>query len=166
MKIQAELKKRMKEDSGYLITAYPKLYRKVISAMIKPFKNKDIDKIMSPEMKGMLFGPVVAFKMNLPFVSIVKGGRIPKKFILSRTFKDYTNNTKTLNIAKITVNRGDKILLVDDVFESGKSGKAIIKMIEKLGGKVVGISLVYNKLNEKNENFFKKYNFHYCVKMK
>jgi len=166
MEIQEELKKRMKEDSGYLITTYPKLYRKVIEQMISPFKEKKFDKVMSPEMKGMLFGPTIAYKLKLPFVSIIKKGRIPENFVISKSFVDYSKKQKTLQIAKITVKKNDKILIIDDVFDSGKSGRAIISLIEKLGGKVIGISVVYNKLNKMDEGFFKKYNFHYLVKLK
>lgn len=166
MKLQEELRERMEKDSGYLITSFPKLYKKVINEMIKPFKEKKIDKIMSPEMKGMFFGPTMAYKLGVPFVSIMKGGRIPKQFVEGESYKDYSKKEKRLEIAKRTVNKGERILLVDDVFETGQSGKTAIKLIEKLGGKVVGISIVYNKLNKKDEEFIKKYNLHYLIKLK
>ena len=165
MKLTNELKERMKEDSGYLITAYSELYKRVISEMIKPFKNKKITKIMAPEMKGIIYGPVIAYKLNLPFVAILKSGRVPKKYVISKRYKDYSKKTKSLDVGKITVRKGDKILWVDDVLETGKSAKASINMIEKLGGKIVGITTVYNKLNKKDELFFKKYNFHFLVKI-
>jgi len=166
MKIEKVLKLRMKKDSGYLITADPPLYKKVIDEMIKPFSKKKITKIMSPEMKGMLFGPTIAHKLGLPFVSIIKGGRIPKRFVISKSFKDYSKKEKSIEIAKRTIKKNDKILIVDDVFETGETGKAIIDIIERLGGKVIGISIIYNKLKKKDEDFFKKYNFHYLVKLK
>jgi len=110
MKLTNELKERMKEDSGYLITAYSELYKRVISEMIKPFKNKKITKIMAPEMKGIIYGPVIAYKLNLPFVAILKSGRVPKKYVISKRYKDYSKKTKSLDVGKITVRKGDKIL--------------------------------------------------------
>lgn len=165
MKLQEELKERQEKDSGCLITAYPKLYKKVINEMIKPFENEKFSKVISPEMRGIWFGPTIAYKMKLPFITIMKGGRIPPQFVVGKDFKDYTNKKKRLEVAKITVEKGDKILLVDDTFDSGASGKTIIKLIEKLGGRIMGISIVYNKLNKKDEEFFKKYNLHYLVKI-
>ncbi|MCK4552802.1 hypothetical protein KAT80_01205 [Candidatus Pacearchaeota archaeon] len=165
MKLKEELKKQMKENSGYLIFLDVSLYKKVINLMIKSFKDKTIDKIISPEMKGVFYGPTIAYKMNLPFVPILKKGRVPKIFVVRKSFKDYTKKKKTLDLGKETIKKGDKVLIVDDVFESGESGRAIIKMIEKLGGKVVGISIVYNKLNKKDEEFFERYNLHYLVKL-
>lgn len=164
--LENDLKQRMKKDSGYLITTYPKLYKEVIRKMIEPFAGKKIDKVMSPEMKGMLYGPTIAYNLNVPFVSILKEGRIPKRYVVSKSFKDYSGKEKTLQIAKRTIRKGQNVLIVDDVFDSGESGRAIISLIKKLGGKVVGISVVYNKLNKKDEEFFNKYNFHYLVKMK
>lgn len=164
--LKKKLRERMKKDSGFLVTAYPQLYRETINKMIEPFNKKDFDKIMSPEMKGMFFGPTIAYKWNLPFISIIKKGRVPEEFVLSKSYVDYSKKRKTLQIAKITINKGDKIFLVDDVFDSGESGKAIIEMIEKLGGEVKGISIIYNKMTKEEENFFNKYNFNYLVRMK
>ncbi len=166
MKIEKELKERMYKDSGFLITAYPSLYEDVIKRMTKPFIGMRVDKVMSPEMKGMLYGPTIAYNLKIPFVSILKEGRIPKKYVISKSFNDYSKKEKNLQIAKRTIRKGEKILLIDDVYESGESGKAIISLIKKLGGKVIGISVIYNKLNKKDEIFFDKYNFHYLVKMK
>ncbi len=164
--LEKKLKQRMKRDSGYLITAYPSLYKEVITKMIQPFNKMKIDKIMSPEMMGMLFGPTIAYILNLPFISIIKKGRIPENLVISKSFVDYSKKDKTIQIAKRTVKKGDRILIVDDVFDSGETGKAIVHLIKKLGGKVIGISVVYNKLNKKDEGFFNKYNFHYLVKLK
>lgn len=165
MDLKVALKERMQKDSGHLITMYPKLYKKVIKELIKPFREKKFYMVAAPEMKGMFYGPTIAYKLNLPFCPIFKKGRkIPKKFLYTQKFTDYSKTRKGLEIGKIQINKGDKVLLVDDVFETGESAKAAIKLIEKAGGKVAGISIIYNKLNKKNEEFFKKYNFHYLLK--
>lgn len=164
MEIEKQLKERMNIDNGYLIPSYSKLYRDTINLMIKPFKNKKIDKIISPEMKGMFYGPTIAYKLKIPFSPIFKAGRIPRKIAIGKSYKDYSKKEKRLEIGKIQIKKGEKILIVDDIFESGKSGKAMIQLIEKLGGKIIGISIVYNKLKSKDEQFFKKYNFKYIIK--
>lgn len=166
MDLKSELKKNMHENSGYLISADFSLYKRVIRGMIKPFKDKKIDKIIAPETKGLFFGPTVAYKLGKPFIPAFKSGRVPKQFVVSKKYRDYSKKIKSLDVGKITVEKGDKILFVDDVFESGASGKALINLIEKLGGKVVGISVVYNKLKEDEEKFFRDYNFQYLIKMK
>jgi adenine phosphoribosyltransferase len=163
--MKKELIKRMQLDSGCLITAHPILYRKIISKLIKPFKDKKITKVVAIESKGYLYGPLIAYKLKVPFIPVFKSGRIPKQFVEQRKFKDYSKSIKSINVGKITIKKGDKIFLVDDVFETGESAKAAIKIIEKLGGKIVGISIIYNKMNQNEESFFKKYNLNYLVKM-
>ena len=163
--LRAELKKRMHEDSGYLITSYPLLYKKVIEELIKPFRNKRIDKIIAPETKGLFYGPTIAYKLNKPFVAIFKSGRVPKRFVVSKKYKDYSRKVKSIDIGKITIKQGEKILFIDDVFETGESGKAAVELIKKLGGKIEGISVVYNKMDGEEERFLKNFDFHYIVKM-
>lgn len=165
MNIKNELKRNMHENSGYLISSNHILYKKVIQKLIKPFKKENVDKVMASESKGFLYGTTIAHKLNKPFVPIFKSGRVPKKFVVSQQYKDYSKKQKSLDVGKITIKKGDKILIVDDVFESGESGKATIKLIEKLGGEVIGISVIYNKLNKTEEDLFRKYNFRFIVKM-
>ena len=163
--MKKELIERMEMESGALITAYPKLFKRIISELIKPYKKLKINKVMGIESKAYLYGPIIAIRLNLPFVPIFKSGRIPKQFVLQKKFKDYSKKEKSIDVGRITVKKGDRILLVDDVLETGASAKAAIKLIEKLGGKVVGVSIIYNKLNKKEESFFQKYNLNYLVKM-
>ncbi len=165
MGFEEELKERLEKESGYLVTSYPKLYQKIINEMIKPFRNKNITKVMSPETKGLFYGPTIAYKMKIPFVTIFKSGRVPKEFVVSDSYKDYSNNQKSIDIGRITVTKGDRILLIDDILETGESAKSAIKLIEQLGGRVVGISIVYNKLNKEGEKFFMKFNLKYLVKI-
>jgi adenine phosphoribosyltransferase len=166
MKLEKELRKNMKQNSGYLIPSNPELYKEVVKRMIKPFRKKSIDKIMAIDMKGIMYGVTIAYRLGLSFVPIIKGGEVNKKFVIGKTFRDYSKKEKSIEIGKITINKGDKILLVDDVFESGETGKAAIYLIEKLGGKIIGISIIYDKLNKRNEDFFKGYNLHYLIKLK
>lgn len=166
MKIKENLLKNMQENSGYLLSMDYKLYKEVILKLTKPFINKKIDKVVSPEMKGMLYGPLVAQKLKIPFAPIFKAGRVPKKFVIGKKYVDYSNKQKGLEIGKIEIKKGDRVLFVDDEFESGASGKAVIKMVEKLGGKIRGISIIYNKLTENEEKFFKKYHLNYLIKLK
>lgn len=163
--MEEELIERMKLESGCLITSYPKLYQKIISKLIEPFKNEKITKVVAIESKGYLYGPLIAYKLKIPFIPIFKSGRVPKQFVETKKFKDYSKKIKSIDVGKMTIKKGDKILLIDDVFETGESAKAAIKIIEKLGGKIVGISIIYNKMNKKEESFFNKYNLHYLVKM-
>jgi len=155
-----KLKEKIKKESVYMITSHQKLYFQIINEMSKPFLNKGITKIVSPEVKGLFYAPCIAYKLKLPFVTLLKKERLSRGDI-SESYKDYSKTKKILGIGKNTIKKGEKILLVDDIFESGKSGKASIKLIEKTGAKIKGISIIYNKLKKDDEGFFKKYDFNH-----
>ena len=154
----------MQQHSGYLIPSYPNLYNKVIQTLLQPFKIRKIDKIVSIEAKGFCYGPTIAYKLDKPFIPVFKSGRVPTDFVLSQHYKDYSKKTKSLDLGKICIQQGDRVLIVDDVFETGASGKATIRLIEKLGGKVIGVSIIYNKMRKQDELFFKKYNLKYLLR--
>jgi len=157
---EKQLKEKIKKESVYLMTSHQRLYSEIINRMTKPFINKGITKVASPEVKGLFYAPCIAYKLKLPFVTLLKKERLSRGDI-SESYKDYSKTKKILGIGKNTIKKGEKILLVDDIFESGKSGKASIKLIEKTGAKIKGISIIYNKLKKDDEGFFKKYDFNH-----
>ncbi len=154
--------------STYLIPDQNKIYQKVITSLLKPFINLNATKIVAIDMKGLMYGPIIANKLKLPFVPILKGNKIKARNLVqkSNSFTDYSKSKKSIEIFKESITKKDKVILIDDWFDSGKTGKATIKLIEKLGGKVVGIGVIYNQLKSKDQEFFDKYNYHFLVQLK
>jgi adenine phosphoribosyltransferase len=166
-----ELKKRVMKQFNrhvYLIPSDTKAFQEITSRMVKPFKKIKIDKVVSPDMKGLVYGSVVATKLKVPFVIIIKGGKIKNRKLIMKgqNYIDHSKTTKYFEILKGSIKKNDKILFVEDWFETGNSGRSVIKMIEKMGGKIIGISVLFNQLKPKDEEFFKKYNFHYIIRRK
>lgn len=162
-----EAKRIMKEESDYLIPGNADVFKKIVNDLTKPFKNKKINKVIAVDMKGLMYGPAVANKLGVSFTPILKGGKIKNrdKVLETKKLVDYSGKEKYFEAFKISIKKKDKILLVDDWFDSGNTGKEIIKLIESLGGKIVGISVLFNQLNEENEKYFNKYNYHYLIKL-
>jgi adenine phosphoribosyltransferase len=162
-----ETKRILKEESDYLIPSNTKIYPKIINDLVKPFKKTKIDKVVSIDMKGLMYGPIVSNKLKVGFVPILKGGKIKRREKVVETSKiiDYSGKEKYFEVLKNSIEKGDKILLVDDWFDSGNTGKEVIKLIESLGGNIIGISVLFNQLSSENELFFKKYDFHYLIKL-
>ena len=161
--LKRQLREEIKKGSVYSLASDADLFQKVIIEMTKPFKNKGITKVIAPEMKGLFYGPIIAYNLKLPFVAVLRKERLSKKDVLI-SYKDYSKKSKKLGIEKKSIKKRDKILLVDDIFETGGTGRAVIKLIGKTGARIKGISTIYNKLNERDANFFKKYNFHYLIR--
>ena len=162
-----EAKRISKEDSDYLIPSNSKIYSKIINDLTKPFKNSKITKVVAIDMKGLMYGPVVANKLKTGFVPILKGGKTENRENVLETKKliDYSGKEKYFEALEQSIKKDDKILLIDDWFDSGNTGREVIKLIELLGGKIIGISVLFSQLDGKNEEYFKKYNYHYLIKL-
>jgi adenine phosphoribosyltransferase len=164
---QIEAKRILKEESDYLIPSKKEIFGKIVEDLIRPFKKEKIDKVLAVDMKGLMYGSIVANKLKTGFVPILKGGKIKNRNKVLETKKliDYSGKEKYFEVLKQSINKDDKVLLIDDWFDSGNTGKEIVKLIELLGAKIIGISVLFNQLNEVNEEYFKKYNYHYLIKL-
>lgn len=165
------LKKRLikiMSDSDYLIPSHEDVFRKTISELLHPLKRLVATKVVAIDMKGIVYGPVVAHKLKLPFVPILKGGKIKNrsKVVKGQLFKDHSGLGKSIEIFKGSIKKGDRVILIDDWFDSGKTGRSAIKLIEKQGAKVVAISVIFNQLNHEDRKFFDDYGYHYIVSLK
>ena len=102
---------------------------------IKDFGEFDI--IAGPESRGFIFGTPLAYAINKGFVPIRKEGKLPYKTISVEYQLEY--GTDILEIHTDAISKGQKVIIVDDLLATGGTTEANIKLIEQLGGKVVGI---------------------------
>ncbi|HIG94473.1 MAG: hypothetical protein QT05_C0005G0020 [archaeon GW2011_AR13] len=144
------------------------LFQKLINDLIKPFKNQKITKVVALDALGFILGGAIAYKLRIGLIPIRKGGKLPQEGKLKRkiSFVDYTKTKKTFEINKGLIKKSDKILLVDEWIDTGAQMKAAIKLIEKEGGKIIGISTFYANRRNKTEILFKKYNCHAIKEVK
>ncbi|MDD5687565.1 MAG: adenine phosphoribosyltransferase [Elusimicrobia bacterium] len=114
-----------------------KAFKSAINNMAKKYKNIKIDKIVSMESRGFMFGSALAIKLNCGFVPIRKKGKLPYKTIKEEYQLEY--GTDILEIHEDAIEKDENILIVDDVLATGGTAKAVCSLIEKLGGKISGL---------------------------
>jgi adenine phosphoribosyltransferase len=139
----------------------PEVFSNLLKDLIEPFKDVDFDKIAGLDALGFVIGGALAQKMNKGFICIRKGGKLPgvnDTVLKTSSFVDYTNTSKSFEINKSSVKKGEKILLVDEWIETGTQMKASVKLIEELGGEIIGISSLCSHKNKQTEILFNKYN--------
>jgi adenine phosphoribosyltransferase len=138
----------------------PEVFSKLLDDLVEPFKDTCFDKIAGPEALGFVIGGALAQKMKVGFICIRKGGKLPgiDGTVLTSSFVDYTNTSKSFEISRASVRKGEKILLVDDWIETGTQMKAAVKLIEELGGVIVGISSLCSHKNQQTQILFERYN--------
>ncbi|MCD6590693.1 MAG: adenine phosphoribosyltransferase [Candidatus Aenigmarchaeota archaeon] len=116
----------------------PSAFQHAVNEMIKPFIGKKIDKVVAAESRGFIFGSVIAHKLNAGFVPLRKPGKLPYKTIKQEFETEYS--TDAFEMHEDAIEKGDKVLMVDDLIATGGTLEAAVKLVEKLGGEVVGIT--------------------------
>lgn len=115
----------------------PNGLKQSIDNIVEVLQDVDCDLIVGPESRGFIFGVPTAYQMNKGFVPVRKPGKLPYEHI-AQTY-DLEYGTSTIEIHVDAIKKGQKVAIVDDLLATGGTTKAMIELIEKLGGEVVQI---------------------------
>ena len=108
-----------------------------IDTMQDLVKDLDFDVVAGAESRGFIFGTPIAYNMHKPFVLIRKKGKLPRETVSVDYDLEY--GKATIEMHKDSIKPGQKVLVVDDLIATGGTTEAMIKLIESLGGEVVGV---------------------------
>ena len=111
-----------------------------LDSMERYATSRQTEKIVAIEARGFVFGAALADRMNVGLVIARKPGKLPYKTVAQEYELEY--GTDQIEIHEDSVSRGERVLVVDDLIATGGTLAAACKLVEKLGGKVVGISSV------------------------
>ena len=112
-------------------------FKESINRMKNLADKLDADLIVGPEARGFIFGTPLAYSMNLGFVPVRKPGKLPCDVVSQEYFLEYGKDS--LEIHKDAIKPGQRVVIVDDLLATGGTLLSTAKLIEKLGGEVVGI---------------------------
>jgi len=99
-----------------------------------------IDKIVGIESRGFIFGTAMAYKIGAGFVPVRKPGKLPAETISEEYQLEY--GTDKVEIHVDAIDKGEKVLLVDDLLATGGTASAALRLLEKLEADVVGLSFL------------------------
>jgi len=99
-----------------------------------------IDKVAGIESRGFMFGPSLAYSLNAGFVPVRKPGKLPAAKV-SQTY-ELEYGTDRVEMHADAVSPGERVLIVDDVIATGGTALATAKLVESLGGEVVGFGFI------------------------
>ena len=108
-----------------------------VDTMQEKAKDLEYDVVVGPESRGFIFGTPIAYNMKKPFVLIRKAGKLPRETVSISYDLEY--GQATIEMHKDSIKPGQRVLIVDDLIATGGTTEAMIKLIESLGGVVVGI---------------------------
>ena len=104
------------------------------------FSGLRIDKVVGIESRGFMFGPILAYRLNVGFVPVRKPGKLPGATISATYELEYGSDT--LEMHEDGIGLGEQVLIVDDLIATGGTAAAAGKLVEKAGGKVAGYGFI------------------------
>lgn len=129
--------------------------RLAIDTMQEKIQDLDYDVVVGPESRGFIFGTPIAYNNHKPFVLIRKKGKLPCQTVEMEYELEY--GTATIEMHRDSIKPGQKVLIVDDLIATGGTTEAMIKLIELLGGEVVGIVVLIELAGLEGRKRLEKY---------
>jgi adenine phosphoribosyltransferase len=115
-------------------------FRYTIDAITEHFSSASIDRVMGVEARGFLLAAPVAYRFGAGLVPIRKAGKLPWEIEQEEYVLEY--GTDLLEIHRDGVQPGEAVLVVDDVLATGGTASAAARLVERLGGRVVGFGFL------------------------
>ena len=119
-----------------------KAFSETINRIVEKAKKMEINKIAAIESRGFVFASAVSYIMNKPFIMLRKKNKLPADVYSTDFELEY--GTATIEVHKDSINRGEKVLIIDDLIATGGTAEAAAKLIEISGGKVTAFIFVIN----------------------
>jgi adenine phosphoribosyltransferase len=113
-------------------------FSSVIDLIVVHYGRGNVDKVVGIEARGFILASPVAYHFGAGFVPVRKEGKLPWESEKEEYALEY--GTATLEIHKDAIRPGERVLIVDDVLATGGTASATARLVEGLGGKVVGIA--------------------------
>jgi adenine phosphoribosyltransferase len=118
----------------------PKGRNECLKMLVDSLKGKQIDKVIGVESRGFFFGMLLAQELNVGFVPVRKPKKLPYDTISASYELEYGKDTLEIHIDAIQ--KGDKVLIHDDVLATGGTAEAVCKLVEQLGGEIVQLNFL------------------------
>jgi len=115
-------------------------FRSCIKTIAEYYKNDGIDYVAGIESRGFIIGSALAYEMGKGFVQIRKAGKLPFETVSEPYSLEY--GSQTLEIQKDAIEKGKRVLVVDDLIATGGTAEAACRLVERIGGKVAGVAFI------------------------
>lgn len=114
--------------------------RGTIDALAEHYDGEQVDTVIGVESRGFIFAAPLAYHLGAGFVPVRKPKKLPAEKVSVSYDLEYGQDT--LEMHKDAVGEGHRILIVDDLLATGGTAKAVVDLVEGLGGKIVGLIFV------------------------
>ncbi len=131
-------------------------FKEACDRIIEFAKEVKADVVVGPESRGFIFGCPVSYALGIGFVPVRKPGKLPRETVSYRYDLEYGSNE--LHIHSDGIEKGQRVLVVDDLLATGGTIEATVKLVEELGGEVVGCAFLIELTDLKGRDLLTDYN--------
>jgi adenine phosphoribosyltransferase len=119
---------------------HPDGLRKTVDALAAEYENTKVDAVIGVEARGFIFAPALAYHLGAGFVPVRKPRKLPAE--CASISYDLEYGQDTLEIHRDAVGNGHRVIIADDLLATGGTAKAVVDLVEQLGGEVIGLVFV------------------------
>jgi adenine phosphoribosyltransferase len=112
----------------------------LIDKLSEHYIAQKVDLVLGMEARGFIFAPALAYRLNAGFVPVRKPGKLPAECVKFDYALEY--GTNTLEIHRDSIQKGQRVLIVDDLLATGGTAEATAKLAESLGASIAGLGFV------------------------
>jgi adenine phosphoribosyltransferase len=112
----------------------------LVDRLAEHYAKQPIDLVLGMEARGFIFAPALAYRLHAGFVPVRKAGKLPAETVKFDYELEY--GTNSLEMHKDAIQRGQRVLIVDDLLATGGTAQATAKLAEQLGAKIAGLGFV------------------------
>lgn len=136
-------------------------FKKAVDALLERVKGEKIDTVIGIESRGFIFACPMAYELGAGFVPVRKPRKLPAEKVSVSYELEYGQDS--LEMHKDAVGQGHRVLIVDDLIATGGTARAVVDLVESLGGQVVGLAFVIELAFLNGRSKLNGYNVHSLI---
>jgi len=139
----------------------PGAFTLTIDKLAEPYLDNKPDVVVGIDARGFILSAALAYKFHTGLAIIRKKDKLPYRKVSQDYNLEYGKNT--IEMHEDAIQKGQKVLIVDDVLATGGTTKATVALVEKLGGKIIGIAILIELDYLKGREKLKDYNIYSLI---
>jgi adenine phosphoribosyltransferase len=122
------------------VLAHPEAFRRSIDELLERFAGAEVDSVVGIEARGFILAAPIALHLGASFVPVRKAGKLPWAVVREEYVLEY--RAEKLELHRDAIRPGERVLVIDDVLATGGTAAATCKLVETLGGSIVGLGVL------------------------
>jgi adenine phosphoribosyltransferase len=118
----------------------PEGFRLAIESLSTPYEDRGISAVVGIESRGFILGSAVADRIGAGFIPVRKTGKLPAECIRATYELEY--GTDSLEMHRDAIEKGQRVLVVDDLLATGGTARATVDLVKQIGGVVEGVAFL------------------------